>query len=165
MAFLDDDIQQYYKLNDFFQSATDDYSSGVVTFPLDKLEPGLHYMYVEAWDVLNNKGSATIEFVVADEEEQVIKNLFTFPNPSGGPSNFSFEHTLPDSELDLEISVFDLTGRLVHYRTASAFTDGHSVKGILWDGQIALENIVSNGIYIYTIKVYSNVLGISLKVN
>ena len=160
---LDSDQQKYYRLNEFFESSVDDYTSGVITFPLDKLEPGLHTMYVEAWDVLNNKGEASIEFIVADEEEQVLKNIFNYPNPVNGSTAFYFEHTLPDTDMDVEISIFDLSGRRVKVINANAFTDGFSVQGIKWHGNGENGIKIPNGIYIYNIKVISNVLGISVE--
>jgi hypothetical protein len=162
-ATLDSDQQQYYRLNDFFESAKDDYTSGSIVFPLDRLEPGLHNIHVEAWDILNNKGEASIEFIVADEEEQVLKNLFTYPNPFSVETFFHFEHTLPDSDLDVLISIYDLSGRRVKTIETNAFTDGHTVKGIKWDGLSDPGKSIPNGIYIYTIEVYSSVLGISVE--
>jgi hypothetical protein len=157
-GILDNDPQQYYKLNDFFESSVDDYTSGVITFPLDALEPGLHSIFVEAWDVLNNKGEASIEFIVAENEEQVLSNIFNYPNPFSAYTTFHFEHTLPDTELEVDISIFDTAGRLLKVISANAFTDGHQVSNIKWNGENG--NTVSNGVYYYTINVRSNVLGI-----
>lgn len=162
-AILDDDKQQYYLLNDFFESSIDDYTSGTIEFPLDRLDPGLHTIYVEAWDLLNNKGEASIEFIVADEEEQVLDNIFNYPNPFGQQTAFHFEHTLPDTDLDVEIYVHDISGRLVKVIRANAFTDGHQVTGIKWSGLGENEYKLPNGVYYYTIDVFSSVLGISVK--
>ena len=162
-GMLDNNIQQQYTLNDFFQSNKDDFTNGLITFPLDKLEAGLHKFYVEAWDVLNNKGDAEIEFVVADEEDQVLSNIFNYPNPLDPNTKFYFEHTLPDTQLDVQINIFDLGGKLVKVIDLIVFTDGFKVNNIEWDGKDQIGNKLSNGIYVYNVQVLSGVLGITLE--
>ena len=162
-AVLDGQLANGYRLNDFFQSATDDYTSGEVSFPLDRLEPGEHTLYLEAWDILNNKGEATIDFIVADEEEQVLTRLFNYPNPVIDHTSFYFEHTLPDSELDVRITIFDLSGRLVKTIDALAFTDGYRINHIDWDGTGDGNNPLPDGVYVYHIRVISASLGLTVE--
>jgi hypothetical protein len=161
-AILDGDQQQYFRLNDFFESSVDDYSSGMIEFPLDRLDPGLHTLYVEAWDLLNNKGEASIEFIVANEEEQVLSGIFNYPNPLSDRTFFHFEHTLPDTDLDVTLFIYDIGGRLVKTLRANAFTDGHQVSGIRWEGNAENGQKLPNGVYYYTIEVDSSVLGVSV---
>ena len=162
-AVLDDDLAGSFNLNAFFQSSRDDYTSGVIQFPLNKLDPGRHKLYLEAWDILNNKGEATVDFIVADEEAQVLTHLFNYPNPVDAFTRFYFEHTLPDTELDVRITIFDLSGRLVKTIEALAVSDGYRINHIEGDGNGDGGNALPNGTYVYHVRVNSAVLGLAVE--
>ena len=82
VAILDGDETNPFKLNDYYLAAVDDYQRGEVTYPFRDLEPGLHTLNLKAWDVYNNSSTAEIQFVVHDEDEElVIENVLNYPNP------------------------------------------------------------------------------------
>src|SRR5690606_15038619 len=72
-AVLNQNLQGTIILNDFYESAQDDYTRGMVNYPLTNLEPGLHTLTVKAWDIANNSSESIIEFVVVDEAESGLR--------------------------------------------------------------------------------------------
>jgi len=157
-AVLNDDPNNAYILNDFWKPEPDNFKAGWIQSPLGQLEEGNHSIYFEAWDILNNRGSATLDFVVATSEEQAIKNLMNFPNPVVDQTRFYFEHTLPDATLELNIHIFDLNGKHVKTIISNAYTDGFKSEDTVWDGLDFSGNKIPPGVYIYSIKVYSRIL-------
>lgn len=157
-AVLDDDPNHAYILNDFWKPELNNFKAGWVNSPLGLLEEGNHTIYVEAWDLLNNRGSATLDFIVATSEEQAIKNLFNFPNPVTDATRFYFEHTLPDATLELEVNIFDLNGKHVKTVRANSYTDGFKSEDTVWDGMDSTGQGIPVGVYIYSVKVYSRIL-------
>lgn len=94
------------------------------------------------------------EFLVVDDEEGLIGELFNAPNPFSDETNFSFEHTLPYSEINLDVEIFSVTGQLV--RTISIdnlLIDGYRVDNISWKGSDGNGNKVPNGLYFYRLKI------------
>ena len=82
VATIDDDDANSFVLNDYYTAETDDYKNGTVNFPLNNLTPGPHTLKLKAWDVYNNSSENEIDFVVFDEnQELVIENLLNYPNP------------------------------------------------------------------------------------
>ena len=61
-AILDDNYSNVLVLNKFYLSNIDDYTSGVVEFPMQNLSVGKHKLTLKAWDVANKPSEATLEF-------------------------------------------------------------------------------------------------------
>jgi hypothetical protein len=66
-AVLDDDYSNTFVLNKYYQSNINDFTSGVIRFPLKNLTAGKHTLKLKAWDVANNSSEAEIEFVVSGD--------------------------------------------------------------------------------------------------
>ena len=80
VATIDDDDANSFVLNDYYTAETDDYKNGTVNFPLNNLTSGPHTLKLKAWDVYNNSSENEIDFVVFDEnQELVIENLLNSP--------------------------------------------------------------------------------------
>ena len=148
-------------LNGFFSPASDKLGSGTVRYNLNGLQPGRHSITIKAWDILNNSSEASTYFYVGDPEEGFIRNVFNFPNPVKDETTFSFEHDLINNNLDIEIAVFSLDGKLVDMITSSIFASNSTVDNIMWNNNNKQLERIANGIYIYKIKVYANELNLS----
>ena len=162
VAILDGDETNPFKLNGYYLADVDNYQSGSLSYPFRDLEPGLHTLSLKAWDVYNNSSTAEIQFVVFDENEQlVVTNLLNYPNPFINYTEFWFNHNSSDV-LDVSIQIFTVSGKLV--RTLNGQTTGGSKnqssvsKDIVWDGRDDFGERIGKGVYVYKLTVHSNQL-------
>ncbi|WP_406684856.1 type IX secretion system sortase PorU [Seonamhaeicola sp. MEBiC1930] len=160
VAIIDGDETNPIVLNDYYQTEVDDYQKGVVSFPLSNIEPGLHTMTLKAWDVYNNSSIAEIQFVVYDEnQELVINNVLNYPNPFVNYTEFWFNHNSSEA-LDVSIQIFTVSGKLVRTlngQTTGGFKSTSSLsKDIVWDGRDDFGDKIGKGVYIYKLTVYSS---------
>ncbi len=157
-AVLDGNTQNSFLLNDFYESDLDDYKRGAVRYPLFDLAEGRHEIRVTAWDVANNPAEGYTEFLVAASEEVALKHVLNYPNPFTDRTCFQFDHNLAGQELDVMIQIFTISGRLVKTIQANIFSDGALRLGdcIEWDGRDDYGDRLARGVYLYKVKVRSN---------
>ncbi|MCD4774161.1 MAG: type IX secretion system sortase PorU [Bacteroidales bacterium] len=160
VAILDDNNDEPFVLNDYYEANIGDYTSGIITFPFYNLSEGKHTLYLKVWDVYNNSSEAYTEFVVNNSSEITIENLYNYPNPFIDYTNFVFEHNQPDSELDVQIQIFSISGQLVKTINTFVFTNGYRSEPINWNGLDNNGSKVKKGLYIYRLVV-RNSLGIN----
>ncbi len=159
VAILDGDETNPVKLNGHYVADVDNFTSGSLSYQFRDLEPGLHTLSVKAWDVYNNSSTSEIQFVVFnDNEELVIENLLNYPNPFINYTEFWFNHNSSEV-LDVSIQIFTVSGKLV--RTLNGQTTGGSKnissvsKDIVWDGRDDFGDRIGKGVYIYKLSVHS----------
>ncbi len=147
-AIIDDDYSNVIVLNSYYQADKDDFTSGLVSFPLKNLETGKHKLTLKAWDVANNSSETEIEFeVTGDFYISAVQNR---PNPASQFSYFSFSHNQADAKLDVMIEIFNLAGTRVDYIVTEVGSDGLNSNPVYWNfGESA--TALTNGIYIYRI--------------
>lgn len=162
VAIIDGDEKNPIVLNDYYQTEVDDYTKGTVSFPLRDLEPGLHTLTLRAWDVYNNSSISEIQFVVFDKDQSlVINNVLNYPNPFVNYTEFWFNHNSSES-LDVSIQIFTVSGKLV--RTLNGQTTGgikvtsSLSRDVVWDGRDDFGGKIGKGVYVYKLKVHSNLL-------
>ena len=152
-AILDNDDKNSFILNDFYQAAVDNYKSGEVRYPLSDLAPGKHTLKVTAWDLANNPGEAYIEFLVLDTEGSVLEHVLNYPNPFTTSTKFQFEHNRPGVEMNLQVLIYTITGRLVKTIERESFiSDGYRVDDVTWDGLDDSGGQLAKGVYVYRIR-------------
>ena len=157
IAVLDNDDTKSFRLNEYYQANLDDYQNGTVNFPLNNLVPGLHTLRLKAWDVYNNSSESEIEFIVFDEDQDlVIENLLNYPNPFINYTEFWFNHN-SSTNLNVTIQVFTISGRLV--KTINGITDSSGntnfSRDFSWDGRDDFGDKVAKGVYIYKLTIRS----------
>ena len=157
IAVLDNDDTISFRLNEYFQANLDDYQNGTVNFPLNNLVPGLHTLRLKAWDGYNNSSESEIEFIVFDEDQDlVIENLLNYPNPFINYTEFWFNHN-SSTNLNVTIQVFTISGRLV--KTINGITDSSGntnfSRDFSWDGRDDFGDKVAKGVYIYKLTIRS----------
>ncbi|XCF06164.1 type IX secretion system sortase PorU [Tamlana crocina] len=162
VAILDGDETNPIILNDYYQTEVDDYTKGLVNFPMRDLEPGLHTLTLKAWDVYNNSATSEIQFIVFDKDEDlVINNVLNYPNPFVNYTEFWFNHNSSEP-LDVSIQIFTVSGKLV--RTLNGQTSGGAItnsslsRDLVWDGRDDFGDKIGKGVYVYKLRVSSNVL-------
>lgn len=152
-AILDEDDRNSLILNDFYQAALDDYTHGVVRYPLNDLTPGKHTLSMTAWDLANNVASASLEFVVVENEGALLTHVLNFPNPFRDFTHISFEHNRPDATLEFTVDIFALNGGHVKtIRREGYIPGGYRVEDIEWKGETESGAALGPGIYLYRIK-------------
>jgi hypothetical protein len=161
-AIIDGDETNPFILNDYYETEVDDYQSGTVSFPFRDLEPGLHTLTLKAWDVYNNSSTSEIQFIVFDQDQElVINNVLNYPNPFVNYTEFWFNHNSSES-LDVSVQIFTVSGKLV--RTLNGQTTGgiksasSLSKDIVWDGRDDFGEKIGKGVYVYKLTVKSNLL-------
>ena len=151
-AILNGDTENPYKLNDFYASDLKGYQSGTVQYPFSNLEPGEHEVTFRIWDVFNNSSEASLKFVVVDRDQIVINNAYNRPNPFMYETYFEYNHNQASETVDVEIEIFDLSGRLVTTLQQYNVSGGFYPSPIRWDGTASNGNYLDGGIYIYRVQ-------------
>ena len=153
VAVLDNDNQNTFILNDYYQSDLDSYKSGSITYPFVNLKEGIHTLKLKAWDVNENSTEAFTEFFVSKSIKMALKNLLNYPNPFSDKTTFYFEHNQSDTEFDVLIQIFSITGSIVKTIKQKVKTDGYIADQIDWNGTDEYGKKIGAGIYIYKIKI------------
>jgi hypothetical protein len=156
-AVIDGDNSTTFQLNDYYEADLDDYQNGSIKYPLRDLEPGLHSLSFKAWDVFNNSSTAEIQFLVYDQNnELVISNVLNYPNPFVNYTEFWFNHNSSDA-LDVLLQIFTVSGKLVKTINQQTNASGSSSlsRDLTWDGRDEYGDRLAKGVYVYKIKVRS----------
>lgn len=156
IAYLDDDYRNYIVLNNFYFNYANKYNEGEVRYKLSGLSEGKHKITVKAWDIFNNSSEENIEFVVVSSNNLILSNVKNYPNPFIDYTLFVFEHNMPEKTLNIEIKVYDLTGKLMTIIKKKLYSLGYKLEPIYWDGTNFNGKKLDNGIYIYHIEVTTN---------
>ncbi|PKP25049.1 MAG: hypothetical protein CVU06_04440 [Bacteroidetes bacterium HGW-Bacteroidetes-22] len=151
-AILDGQTDSPYILNDFYRADVNTYKSGMISYPLYNLSPGLHTLKVTAWDVQNNPATAIISFVVNPSGTLVIENISNYPNPFTNITNFVFEHNSQNSDLNVEIEIVNLVGQRMTVIRRTIPAGGFHTPPIEWDGRGGNGQAIAGGFYIYRIR-------------
>ena len=155
VAVLDEQTNQSIEINDYYSADTDSYKSGSVSYPFYDLEKGHHTLRLKVWDVFNNSSEKTIDFYVTDAEEFTLSDLFNYPNPFKDNTKFYFQHNRAGELLDIELQIFDLSGRIVATIKDNIYDDGYRIGPINWNGTTNSGEKLGAGIYVYRFHVKS----------
>ena len=112
-AIIDEEGQNPIMLNEYYESAVNNYQEGQVRYPLSEISEGLHTLTVKAWDVNNNSGKGYTEFVVASSAELALDHVLNYPNPFTDHTAFWFEHNHPNEPLTVTVQIFTVSGKLL----------------------------------------------------
>ncbi|MCC6411865.1 MAG: type IX secretion system sortase PorU [Saprospiraceae bacterium] len=152
-AVLDGNVLETVVLNDFYESEQDNYRRGQAIYPLRNLEPGKHTLKAKGWDIANNSGEGYTEFIVAEDGKVALEHVLNYPNPFTTNTYFQFEHNLSGQVLDVQISIFSVSGKLVKTILHNTPADGYRVADISWDGRDEYGDRLARGVYVYRVKI------------
>ncbi len=158
LLIIDGDEARAQNLSRAFQSAPNSYQRGRVEWTLTDLEPGPHTLTVRAWDVLNNVSTASLDFIISDDQKLELRNVFNYPNPTTGPTRFVFEHNQPaGTPARVQLRIFTLSGRPVRtldgIETLPTGMLPANLVVIPWDGRDEDADPLATGIYLYRLRV------------
>lgn len=153
VAILDGDTEKPIILNDFYESDLNSYTSGTIRYPFHNLEEGLHTLSLKVWDIFNNSAEASIEFRVVLSNQFIINDLINFPNPFTEGTTFAFSHNQAEGELDVQLQIYDLSGRVMKRFETRFSPAGYRSEPLTWDGRDDYGSPVSGGLYLYRMTV------------
>ncbi|MDR0866153.1 MAG: type IX secretion system sortase PorU [Candidatus Symbiothrix sp.] len=136
-----------YPLNEYYQPEND--LAGTVGFPIPALPQGEHELIFRVWNILNISATDTLRFTVVKGLKPDIYDISAGPNPAKEETHFRLTHNRPETAMEVEIRVYDLTGRTIwtHRETGSSgYIQSYPVEWNLTNGA---GQRVSPGIYIY----------------
>ena len=152
-AVLDNNFSNPFILNEYYKSNLNSYSEGVVEFPFENLEDGMHTLTLKVWDVFNNSSESSIDFYVSNDEIISVSEFLNYPNPFTNSTEFYFQLNQSDQLIDVNIDIFSMTGQHIDNLKQSFFNNGFRVGPINWNINNKSGGSVSPGLYIANLSV------------
>ena len=152
-AVLDGNSSNPFILNDFYESELDNFRKGSIRYPFRDLAIGPHTLSLKVWDVANNSTTASIDFVVVENEDLALEHVLNYPNPFSTNTQFFFEYNQPGVPVDVEIQIFTISGKIVKTLRDKFTTNGFRSEPIVWNGQDDYGDKIGRGVYLYKLKV------------
>jgi hypothetical protein len=150
---LDNDNNQYFVLNNFYESELDNFQKGKVRFQLPQLKPGRHSLKIQAWDNVNNSNEYILDFTVVENSELRLDHVLNYPNPFTTQTAFWFEHNQPGRNLYAKVEIFTVSGKLIKTLSQTINTPGNRSVDIQWDGLDQYGSKIGRGVYLYRLQV------------
>jgi hypothetical protein len=160
-SILNDNSSDAQILNDFFEAEKNNFKAGTVRFPLKDIVTGKHTIRVKAWDIANNSAEKSTEFLVVDSERDFLERVLNYPNPFTTQTKFQFDHDLNNTNLDVFVYIYSVSGKLVKTIEHSNYYNGNRVNDVRWNGKDDFEDKLARGVYLYKIKIHSKELNMS----
>ena len=152
---IDGLLSKTYNLNDDFTYDFGDYRSGSVGFTIPELSIGQHKLLFRAWDVLNNSSTSELSFNVARNVGEGEINVICTKNPATTTTSFIITHDRSNSEVDLTIDLYDMSGRQL-WNTVRTAVPTEGTVTVDWDLKIGGGCRLRTGVYIYRIQLSGN---------
>lgn len=152
---IDGDMNKTYNLNEYFQYNFGDYCSGNVGYSLPELTSGEHKLLFRAWDVQNNSSTAELTFVVDARQEPSLQSVICTKNPATTYTQFIVTHDRNGSSMDVELEIFDTSGRKLLGKTESGIPTDNTYT-IDWDLTTSSGSRLRTGVYLYRVLISSN---------
>lgn len=140
------DSETEIDLSSFYRAKANTYKQGEIFYRLENLNPGIHNLNFEVWDVNNNISESSIDFMVVDSDDLVIKNISLYPNPVMSGAKITFSHNQRAEDLDVKVRIYNTNGSMVFnksFKVNENFADEDEI-----DLDISEWSSASTGIYI-----------------
>jgi hypothetical protein len=137
---------------------TEDFSYDEGVFTLGRVRkilpvaPGKHTLEVKAFDNVNNRGSARVEFEVVLENAEfdlVDDRIAVYPNPFRERADFLYRLT---RDAEVELTVFTITGRRIWSATEQGVAGDNTIS---WNGRDENGTPLANGTYLFKVNARS----------
>jgi hypothetical protein len=152
-AVLNSRTDQPYILNEFYEADLNSYRSGELRYQLFDLEPGDYTIDLRAFDIYNNPSQVSTDFIVAESADLALRRVLNYPNPFTNYTEFQFEHNRANQNLEVQVQIFTVSGKLVKTINQEINSLGNRVTGIKWNGLDDYGDKIGKGVYIYRLKV------------
>ena len=151
VATLTGPTSESYVLNDYFVADLGVQGKGTITYRMQNLKEGDYLLNLKVWDIYNNSGTASISFKVVNSETMVLEDPICAPNPFTDEAYFSFGHNQIGNNMDVQIRIFDMMGRLVAIIEEQVAGTSARSNPIRWDGRSNGGSKLPAGLYVYNI--------------
>lgn len=149
---IDGDMAKTYTLNDNFVYDFGTYTSGTTYYQIPELSAGKHTLKFRAWDILNNSSTVSLDFNVVRGLTPKLFNVGVTKNPASTSTTFIINHDRVGTTMDVNIDVFDASGRLLWTRHESGVsTDGAYTS--TWNLCTDNGQQLQTGVYLYRVRV------------
>lgn len=149
---IDGDMAKTYTLNDNFVYDFGTYTSGTTYYQIPELSAGKHTLKFRAWDILNNSSTVSLDFNVVRGLTPKLFNVGVTKNPASTSTTFIINHNRMGTTMDVDIDVFDASGRLLWTRHESGVsTDGAYTS--TWNLCTDSGQQLQTGVYLYRVRV------------
>lgn len=152
---IDGDMSKTYVLNDNFTYDFGSYTSGSTFYSIPELSPGRHKLRFRAWDIMNNPSVAELTFNVVSGLQPGLFSVGCTDNPARTSTTFIINHDRYGSNIDVEIEVFDISGRPLwkHKENGVSPAGAYTVE---WDLVKDDGGRLGTGVYLYRVQISSN---------
>jgi len=160
-ATIDNDPTKLVVVNDAYTADLDNYRSGLVRYLYKDLAPGPHTIRLKAWDTHNNSAEGTVDFIVAQSATLALDHVLNYPNPFSNITTFHFDQTRAGQELDVQVQIFTVAGRLVKTLRANFPASTAHIPSTVqdpslsWNGRDDYNDQLARGVYVYRVSVRS----------
>ena len=151
---IDGKATMTYNLNDNFSYDFGTYKSGTTYYNIPELTEGRHKLQFRSWDILNNSSTAQLDFNVVNRLEPNLFGVSLSNNPATTTTTFIVNHDRTGSDMDVQIEVFDMSGRILWKHSETAIPTS-SVYTVTWDLCTDGGNRLHTGVYLYRVKIAS----------
>lgn len=149
---IDGDMAKTYTLNDNFVYDFGTYTSGTTYYQLPELSVGKHTLKFRAWDILNNSSTVSLDFNVVRGLTPKLFNVGVTKNPASTSTTFIINHDRVGTTMDVDIDVFDASGRLLWTRHESGVSTGGAYTST-WNLCTDSGQQLQTGVYLYRVRV------------
>jgi len=155
-AVIDGKTDQTIILNNYFESATDNYQKGLLSYQLSNLESGQHQLRIKVWDVMNNSSTADVLFDVKKESLIEAEDFTVWPNPFKASTTFTIRHNQSGKVLKAEIRIYDAEGRIQRVLETTSGSDQGIIGPVKWDGTNDFGRKLRSGLYIFQVLMWND---------
>lgn len=149
---IDGDMQRTYVLNENFTFDFGSYTKGSTYYNIPELPAGKHTLRFRAWDIQNNSSTAELQFNVVRGLEPNITDISCTNNPATTSTTFIVSHDRVGCTMDVDLEVFDMSGRLLWKHSESGVTTDNAYT-IDWDLTVDEGRKLQTGVYLYRVLV------------
>jgi len=150
-AIIDGRTDRTIILNDYFESETDNYMKGLLSYKLNNLDPGTHQLRLKVWDVMNNSSTADVVFNVKGENRIEAEDFSVWPNPFKAGTTFTIRHNQSGKVVRAEIRIYNTVGILQRILQTTSGTDQGIIGPVQWDGTSEGGRKLRSGLYIFSV--------------
>jgi hypothetical protein len=152
---IDDDMAKTYILNENFTYDFGSYIKGSTYYNIPELAAGAHTLKFRAWDILNNSSTSVLNFKVVKSLQPQILSVSCTNNPATTSTTFIINHDRAGCVMDVEITIFDLSGRALWTHEESG-TSSANTYTVSWDLTTGDGKRLQTGVYLYRIRMSSD---------
>ena len=149
---IDGDMAKTYTLNDNFVYDFGTYTSGTTYYQIPELSAGKHTLKFRAWDILNNSSTVSLDFNVVRGLTPKLFNVGVTKNPASTSTTFIINHDRVGTTMDVDIDVFDASGRLLWTRHESGVSTNGAYTST-WNLCTDNGQQLQTGVYLYRVRV------------